>query len=351
MTISMQLGWFGESAVDVGDSVRTDGMQRGGASVRTASPSINLVMDKFFKRKASSPCESEKKSSKLNISAVSDQSSNLNSSPCELEKNISAVSDQSNNLNSSVGSGRFFYSFEEMSDQDMDTDSTKLVTFRVLKRNGEPFEGALDRTSAMTIWEKGLNLPKTMIYGISLVAIPKKPFLIDYQLHDLIGLEEVPKQFKTLIGEVEFTGEILLPKARPPALGEEVDVTVKKTRFKISLEGVQQWLSLFGKVVKATAHLEAPDYSSIKCDDVVCKMILRKHIPGLLPAFGRKMMVNYPGQPIQCGRCFQTGHVRKECSNENIEWLQYAKVFLTENIATREMLGTWSDIIKSKTQD
>jgi len=64
-----------------------------------------------------------------------------------------------------------------------------------------------------------------------------------------------------------------------------------------------------------------------------------------LPAYGRKMMVAYPGQRIVCGRCFELDHVRKVCSNENVEWMQYVKVLVEEEVAPREMFGSWIEIL------
>lgn len=314
-------GSFLWSAVCIGDSARTDAMQPwGGASVRaTLKATVHPDMDKVPKRKASSPCESLKTKVK-----------NL--------KNL--------NLQFSPSTQRI----PEMAPIDMDTGACKMATYRILTRNGEEFKGALDRITSMKIWIQGLKLAEKLVYGVSLVQIPKRPFLIDYQLREAVDLDEIPQKFCVTLAGVEYTGELLLPKPKPPALGEEVVVTIKKTRFKLWQDEVQQWLVTFGKIVKAPDYQDANDYPTIKQDDIVCTMVLRKHIPCLLPAFGRKMMVTYHGQPIQCGRCFQQGHVRKECENENIEWLSYAKMFLKENYATKEMLGSWADIINSKEQ-
>lgn len=317
--VVMQLGQGHGSAAGTDDSARVGAMQpRGGASALRATLVLILPeMDRNnSKRKATSPCESNKIKivNKINIA----------------NKTVT-----------------------KMPESDMDTGSTKSLTYRILTRNGEDFKGALDRTMAMKIWmaKDGLNLPEKMIYGVALVQIPGKPFLFDYHLHEVVEIDDVRHTFKTKLNNDEYTGEIVLPKPIPPALGEEVEIKITRTRFKLSVEEITQWMTTFGKVTKPFDYEYAPDYTTIKCDDAVGKMTLRKHVPGLLPAFGRKMTIRYSGQPIQCGKCFQYNHIRKECENERIDWLSYAKMFLTENYATKEMLGTWVEIIKSKEQE
>jgi len=321
--ISMpQSGLFLRSAVSIGAlALRADAMQPVGGDSARATPeaSVQPDMEKISKRKASSPLESLK--TKVQTRKVVNLQPILPPKIHEMASNV---------IN------------------EMDTGASKSAVYRILTRNGEEFKGGLDRVACMKIWIQGLQLAEKLVYGIALVQIPKKPFLAEYQLREPVDLEEIPQKFEVTLAGVVYTGELLMPKSKPPALGEEVEVTIKRTRFKLWPEDVQQWLVTFGKIVKAPDFQDADDYPTIKSDDIVCTMVLRKHIPGLLPAFGRKMMVYYRGQPIQCGRCFEFNHIRKECENENIEWLAYAKYFLKENYATKEMLGSWVDLINSK---
>jgi len=144
-----------------------------------------------------------------------------------------------------------------------------------------------------------------------------------------------------------YTGSKFVDKPPPPELGQEVTITVKKTRFKLRPAQVSQWISLFGKITTEPEYPIAPDHQTVKCDDIVLKAILRKHIPGILPAFGRRMMVSYPGQTILCGKCFEIGHIRKTCpQTESVKWSSFVRAVSKEKSVTSEMLGSWVDLLE-----
>jgi len=67
----------------------------------------------------------------------------------------------------------------------------------------------------------------------------------------------------------------------------------------------------------------------------------------MLPAFGRKMFVQYRGQPIQCGMCYGPGHVRKECKNPQISWMGYVRKTLEKWQLDRKIYGVWIEYLNS----
>jgi len=226
---------------------------------------------------------------------------------------------------------------------------TKDVTYRITKKNGEPFIGALDRQQGCEVWKKGLLQAKELLFGVSLVQIPGLPFCLDFRLNEPIDRNEAKPNFKFhLEGVGVLEGEIVLPKPPPPKLGEEVLVTVTKTRFKLEPEQVDSWLSLFGTVVRKSAFVvDSKCEDEVRSDDISCVMKLRKHVPSVLPAFGRKMMIRYAGQPLQCNKCFSGGHLRKKCeSPESIEWAVYVKVVVKELSLDVMMVGDWKRLIE-----
>jgi len=228
-----------------------------------------------------------------------------------------------------------------------ESDLVEAVMLRVSTKNDEPFTGILTRPQAFQIWKKGLNLPGNLIYGIALIFTKDKPFLIKYQLHDPLDLSDLKPDFKLLVDENEYAGSIVPPKPPVPQLGEEVLIKIVKTRFNLNAEQINQWIGKFGVVVKSAAVIEANDVPGIKTDDFEITAKLRKHVPSVMPAFGTKMFIRYPGQPLQCNACYQYGHLRARCENPRVDWMAYAKVFLTENIATKEMIGKW--LVEKKT--
>jgi len=125
-----------------------------------------------------------------------------------------------------------------------------------------------------------------------------------------------------------------------------VTVSIKRTRFKIKPPQAEAWIKLFGVIVTPAAFVVSSELNGIVTDEITCTVKLRKHVPNLLPAYGRKMSIRYPGQPIQCGRCMDVGHLRADCKGENVEWASYVKYFVKEKIMPVEMIGTWINIIK-----
>jgi len=316
------------SAVCMGASVRTHAWQCAVSQRVPAliSAAIMELLSMFSKRKANSPCESEK----FKTTKVSSPDSN-NSSIAFVTPDASPIK-----MPTPV--------------QKMETENTATITrsvsYNIETRNGEVFRGAVDRPLAKRIWEKGINLPGELIYGIALNQSTDRPFVIDFELHEDIDYDECPDKYNVKLGGIEYAGSKFVPKPMPPELGEIVVITFKKTRFKITPEQATTWISKFGTVLEKADFVNASDLSTVKCDDIEIKAKLRKHVPGLLPAYGRKAMVMYPGQPIICGRCFELGHVRKACQNENVEWKSYVKLFAEESFVTEEMLGDWMRLVK-----
>jgi len=261
------------------------------------------------------------------------------SSPCVSSKGKAKILD-SNTTFDSLNS-------EEMGiDESMEKNMVDEVTVRVLSRNGEKFVGALNRPQAFSIWKKAMCLNGALVSGIALDQSADRPFLIIFHLHEDVDLDEVKDKFSILIEEAEFICEKVVPKPPPPKLGENVTICVPKTRFKLRPYQVDQWISRFGVVVKPASYIDPGDLPGITTDDITIEAKLRKHIPGILPAFGRKMLVRYPGQPIVCGQCFDIGHLRAKCTNEKVEWAAYVKLVLREKVAPIELLGTWSRLIE-----
>ncbi len=120
-------------------------------------------------------------------------------------------------------------------------------------------------------------------------------------------------------------------------------VKVRKTGFKLKDEEILKWLNLYGDVQGHIDYENSELVPSIKTDTLSVRMVLRRHIPSLLPAYGRKMSVVYRGQPILCGACYQIGHVRAKCSADRVDWMTYVRDFIRQDLASRDMLGRWAD--------
>lgn len=323
------------SAACMGASVRTHAGWP--VTVPRSEPVTFLWAAMDAKRKARSPCESDKT-----------KSTKLSSTP---EKQNSEIAANLNFSLESIDENPSWWSYlSAMSDHEMDS-GIRSVSYIIETRNGEAFKGAFDRPTAKKVWEIGVKLSGTLIYGISLNQSTDRPFMVDYELHENVEWNDCPSSIEAKIGDVTYAGRKFIERPKAPELGEDVVIRIKKTRFKIKPDQAQRWISCFGKIVGNADFENASDLSSVKCDDIVLTAKLRKHIPSMLPAYGRKMMVTYPGQSILCGKCFEPGHVRAKCEKESIPWMAYVKVFYDEKWVSKEMLGTWAELLEKKNRD
>lgn len=155
------------------------------------------------------------------------------------------------------------------------------------------------------------------------------------------------KYFKFKIADNTFEGKIFTPLGPPPQIGESIVVTIKKTGFNLTIDQICQWLSVFGTIEGTPEYKPSDKIPNYKSDSVEVLMKLKKHVPSMLPAFGRKMFVQYRGQPIQCGMCYGPGHVRKECKNPQISWMGYVRKTLEKWQLDKKIYGVWIEYLNS----
>jgi len=233
----------------------------------------------------------------------------------------------------------------ELEERGMDESIQPVDNFciRVVSKNGEEFFGALSQTQCHQLWMSlELNkINKDLLYGIALIQSDDRPFMVKFQLSDTIYLEEIIGEFTRNIDNDEYNLKVIAPREPPPRLGENFSITLKKTKFNITLDQVNEILARFGEITVKAVHING-EVDGIKTDDVLCVVKLRKHMPSFLPAYGIKLNVRYYGQPLQCSKCFNPGHLRKRCPNENaVEWSRYVNLLVEENVLKLEHLGNW----------
>jgi len=222
----------------------------------------------------------------------------------------------------------------------------EVVTYRILRKDGAEFVGGISRTQARQIWAVGLKAPPELVRGIALIQNLNKPFMVDFWLKKEVLESELPPTFSAVVDGSTYTGEYV-GEDIIPLLGDIVKVYIRRTRFRLKIHEITQWLTIFGKIEGEIDFISDRDDPSIATDDIVCQMRLERHIPNQLPAFGRKLNVSYRGQPIQCGACFGLGHKRSVCKENRADWLVYAEaIFNLEKNVTAVMLGRWHDLIK-----
>lgn len=74
-------------------------------------------------------------------------------------------------------------------------------------------------------------------------------------------------------------------------------------------------------------------------------MKLQRHIPSILPAYGKRLYTYYRGQPILCNNCFTPGHVKRSCPNPKTNWSDHVRSVFDSRIYPSALFGTWQRIL------
>ncbi len=224
--------------------------------------------------------------------------------------------------------------------------TVSLICVEISTKNGETLLSAnFNVLDALAMWEAVFKMSKDLIFGVALIKTKDRGVGVNFKLKKEssdIDLEDFTR-FEFCIGQDKFAGRLFRERGPPPILGEKVTVTASRFGFNIELDQIKEWLLLFGTIEGEAVYVNHA-LAPVKIDTVTVTMKLRKHIPSVLPAYGRKMNIHYHGQPKICGACYEPGHVRKDCGNERVEWMAYVKV-INEGLAPLSMLGSWGIIL------
>lgn len=266
------------------------------------------------------------------------------------EKRLKETSElQTNSPNMSVIKGLHPNPTDEILTPNSGKDCVDTIFTDILVKDDQTYLGLdVDDANAMDIWDQVFKLDRSKVFGVALIKNKDRTLSINYRLHKPVEINTEKLEFEFKIAGSIYKGKIVLPLGPPPKLGEPVDVSVKKTGFKLSDDEILQWLRLYGEVLGQLVYLPSTKVPNLKTDSLTVRMILKRHIPSLLPAFGRKMSVLYRGQPVLCGSCFEVGHLRAKCNKERIDWLTFVQDFMRLNIAPRNMLGRWADFVEER---
>jgi len=150
------------------------------------------------------------------------------------------------------------------------------------------------------------------------------------------------------IGRDLFEGRILLSVGPPHKIGDPVIVSVQRTGFHLTLEQISAWLSLYGTIIGDLKYLDHCELPGVLEDNIKVLMRLKKHIPSPLPAFSKKLIVRYKGQPVQCSRCMELGHIRRVCKNETNNWMGYVKTLVDKKSIPVAYFGNWFEYLKDQ---
>ncbi len=139
------------------------------------------------------------------------------------------------------------------------------------------------------------------------------------------------------------TGKILGYGAlKPLEFGEVGKITVK-TNFGVEAAGIYSWLRLYGTVAPQ-GEFTINKATGLRTDVFETEIALKRHVEEYLPMFGQKVQVKYAGIPPMCNRCYKSGHLRRECNNRKVDWIEYVNNFL-ENGVKIDLIGSWKNAL------
>ena len=130
-------------------------------------------------------------------------------------------------------------------------------------------------------------------------------------------------------------------------------VKLENCQWAFGEEKTLEWLSKFGKPL---TPLEEETYNfgsnnEDDCQDAVgtgnlsAKMTIEQEIPQFLPMMGQKVRVYYRGITKLCINCYQPGHIKKNCKNSTVGWIDYVQKFKEEHDFSDELYGNWIKIL------
>jgi hypothetical protein len=68
--------------------------------------------------------------------------------------------------------------------------------------------------------------------------------------------------------------------------------------------------------------------------------------------FGHKAKIYYRGIKKTCTNCYQSGHFRKDCHREKLDWIDYVSTFINSNEhIPEEMFGRWYQLCIKRAQE
>jgi hypothetical protein len=74
-------------------------------------------------------------------------------------------------------------------------------------------------------------------------------------------------------------------------------------------------------------------------------MTIAQEIPKFLPMMGQEVRVYYCGITKLCINCYQPGHIKKNCNNSTVDWIDFVQKFKEEHDFSDKLYGNWIKIL------
>lgn len=242
----------------------------------------------------------------------------------------------------------------------VDPSKGSLIKIEVVAINDKVFYGTLSEVELVYIWEKILGRSKDEIFAMSYNRTLLRNFKVTFKLNFKAEPSEIYPE-PTFVYHRKRPGtddddeddfDVILCKfvgydtVKPAEIGKLTRITVKTNDFSVEPESIIPWLAKFGSV--SNHHDYEKNSVGLRTDVLETEIVLMRHIPEFLPIAGRKLQVSYPGIPKGCNNCYKTGHLKRNCKEKKVEWLDRVAGFKATGEFEDELFGGWIALLESQ---
>ena len=225
-----------------------------------------------------------------------------------------------------------------------------VIKIKCNKINDQIFKGTILYAVAKNIFTLALGLPEEQLYLINMsynkcriVAFKLKAKINIYDLRDkenftmerkykLENADVVDLIHCKIQGIWKQRSEPRLPNY-DGSLSDIQWIEISGSQYSIDELGLARWLRCYGELltpISEMAHKDSEVENGVGIGTYAVKMRLRSPIAQFLPAYGKKILVYYPGIKHLCYGCYGEHH-RSKCGSPKLPLISYVKRFMGAN--------------------
>lgn len=355
-------------------------------------------MDRFRKRKDITPTQSEAKKSTSQSNQASSVMSSLSSSLAAIMNNQRPARNSNTDSHASFESSRstqaanspigFVKNGGKIDENDLGGIKAgklrNIVEVEVMLVDGEEVKSPISEEEAYNyIAILSLGLKKHQVFGVQMYM--RDHPIVQFRLKSQIDVEKLPNNFSYTKTFTDREGKTFHQKVvcqllgvrdpnlqipREPRQKVEEDpngpwirwVKLEGMGFDFNKENLEGWLRCFGSlqseferdVIKIrelfpdedTTNDPEPGVATLATGKLSIKMEITDPIPQFLPAWGKKIRVYYRGIDKLCLNCYESGHMRSDCTNGRVSWIEYVASFKDAFPQIQQkQYGRWNNVL------
>jgi len=230
-----------------------------------------------------------------------------------------------------------------------ETAKEKVVKIELVSINGKPFFGQISEEEILYIWLTVFEKPRELLFGgISSKSLTRN-VRVTFKLTAPIDLfKEFPSEhfsYEKFLGEAaEKVEGRILGYVKIATLGQPTLIEIS-TNFGVEPPGILNWLQRYG--VTSSKYSFKKNDAGFYTDVFVIEVTLHRHVPEFLPMYGQKVVINYPGIPKVCVKCYRSGHMKRACNNPQRLWIDFISDLVEEENVPADYIGSWGKAIEN----